>query len=204
VELLHKSEVERRLNASGDAALYIDPLLDGDQIGQVSVDLRLGYDFLVSLLTRRAFIGIVKDDPQFRGMQSYFKPTRREFGDRFMLYPGQVVIATTLEYIGLPTDVYADVLTRSSYNRLGLSLNTMIQPGFRGCFPVELLNQGPNPVELVVGSRLFQMRLFSLQAPTDYSAGAGSRKYFGDVRPTLSRAAEDADVAVLERIRERR
>jgi dCTP deaminase len=124
VELLQRSEIQRRLSLTGKGSLFIDPLLDPEQIGEVTVDLRLGCDFLVSVLTRRPFISTVKDDDGFRGIASYFRGTRREFGDRFILYPNQIALACTLEYIALPSDVYADVLTRSSYTRLGVHMNT--------------------------------------------------------------------------------
>jgi dCTP deaminase len=200
--LLHKSEIEERLSRKGDGALFIDPLLDKSQIGEVTIDLRLGCDFLVSILTRRPYIGTVKSDPNFRGVSSYFQSTRREFGDSFMLYPNQLALTTTLEFIGLPDDVHADVLSRSSYTRLGLHLNTMIQPGYRGCFPIELFNESNNPVELVVGSRIVQARLFSSAFKSAYAAAP--RKYLGNVRPTPSRAAEDPDLERLVRIREKR
>jgi dCTP deaminase len=203
MELLQKPDIQRLLGQKGNNALHIDPLLDPEQIGEVTVDLRLGCDFLVSILTRKAFIGIVRD-ANYRGIGSYFQVTRRELGDRFVLYPEQVVLATTLEYISLPDNVYADVLTRSSYTRLGIPMNTMIQPGFRGCFPVELFNQGNNPIELVVGSRVFQSRFFQIAQKADYTAGAEPRKYFGNVRPTVSRATDDFDLMKLEEIRERR
>jgi dCTP deaminase len=202
--LLHKSELERRLTLSGPEGLFIDPLLDQKQIGEVTIDLRLGCDFLVSILTRRPYIGTVKSDPSFRGVASYFQTTRREFGDSFMLYPNQLALTTTLEFIGLPEDVHADVLTRSSYTRLGLHLNTMIQPGYRGCFPIELFNENHNPVELVVGSRIVQARLFSGEFKSTYSGATSPRKYLGNVRPTASRAADDPDIERLARIREKR
>ncbi|WP_082557796.1 dCTP deaminase [Methylobacterium sp. Leaf361] len=202
MQLLHKTEIETRLAKNGPDALYIDPLLDARQVGEVTLDLRLGTEFLVSLLTRKAYIGIQKtgDDP--RGIATYFRPTRRELGDRFILYPNQVVLASTLEYIGLPNDVYADVLSRSSYTRLGVDVNTMVQPGFRGCLSIELFNHGNSPVELVVGSRVLQARLFSIGSETNYHSSAERRKYFGTVRPVTSRAPDDEDLKVLENIRE--
>lgn len=203
MELLHKTEIERRLGLADDYALRIDPLLDPKQVGEVTIDLRLGTDFLVSIHTRRAYVSLVKEEG-YRGMGSFFQATRRELGDRFVLYPHQMVLATTLEYIALPPDVYADVLTRSSYNRLGVHLSSMIQPGFRGCFPLELFNHGNNPVELVVGSRLIQTRLFKTEMDAAYVAAGRARKYFGDVRPKASRAADDPDLANLELVRERR
>lgn len=193
-------ELLERLNRDDPSGLWIEPLLDKNQIGEITVDLRLGYDFLVSIVTRRPYIGIVRDDEQFRAISTYFQPTRRELGERFILYPDQVVLATTLEYIALPSDCYADVLTRSSYNRLGISVNTMVQPGFRGCFSVELFNHGNNPIELIVGAKMFQMRLTELSDGMSY--GGLERKYFGNVRPTPSRAADDEDLLKLRSISE--
>lgn len=161
MELLHRAEIDRRLALDDDCAIRIDPLLDPKQVGEVSIDLRLGVDFLVSIHTRRAYVGLIKGELGYRGIGSFFQATRRELGDRFVLYPHQMVLATTLEYVSLPADIYADLLTRSSFNRLGIHLSTMIQPGFRGCFPLELFNHGNNPVELVVGSRLMQARFLS-------------------------------------------
>ncbi|TJV22237.1 MAG: dCTP deaminase [Mesorhizobium sp.] len=187
-----KGDFLERLGKDGPTGLWIDPLLDERQIGEVTIDLRLGYDFLVSIVTRRPFIGIARDDERFRSIASYFQPTRRELGERFILYPDQVVLATTLEYVALPSDCYADILTRSSYTRLGITVSTMVQPGFRGCFSVELFNHGNNPIELVVGAKMFQMRLTKLVDQLKY--GGLERKYFGNVRPTPSRAADDGDL----------
>ena len=195
-----RKEILERLDRDDEQGLWIEPLLDEKQIGEMTVDLRLGYDFLVSIVTRRPYIGIARDDDRFRAISTYFQPTRRELGERFILYPDQVVLTTTLEYVALPSDCYADVLSRSSYTRLGISVNTMVQPGFRGCFSIELFNHGNNPVELVVGAKMFQMRLTRL---TDGMAYGGlERKYFGNVRPTPSRAADDEDLFRLRAISE--
>lgn len=118
-----------------------------------------------------------------------------------MLYPGQTALSTTLEYIALPGNVLADIYTRSSYNRLGIQLSTTLQPGYRGAASLELFNHGNNPVELVIGSRIVQARFFQLNDELSYGT---SRKYYGDVRPTVSRAGRDPDLAILERIRAER
>ena len=200
MELLHKGEIEASLASSDSDSLFIDPLLDAGQIGAVTVDLRLGCDFLVSILTRKPSIDIGQVEGELtRGIGSYFQETRRELGEMFVLYPSQVVLATTLEYVSLPRNVYADVLSRSSYTRIGIHINTMIQPGFRGCFPLELFNHGNNAVQLVVGSRICQARLFRTPESHSYVDGKTSRKYYGDVRPTVSRADEDADIARLRK-----
>lgn len=192
---MKRVEILERFKATGAQGLRIDPLLEQSQIGEVTVDLRLGYDFLVSIVTRRPYISVNRADPDFRSIASYFQATRRELGERFILYPNQVVLSTTLEYVALPSDVYADLSTRSSYTRLGISMSTMIHPGFRGCLSVELFNHGNNPVELVVGSKMFQMCLTQISAPVSY--GGVERKYFGNVRPMPSKAPYDTDLSKL-------
>jgi len=195
---MRRAEILERLNQPEPNGLWIEPLLDPAQIGEITVDLRLGYDFLVSIVTRRPFIGLARGDNGFRSVSSYFQPTRRELGERFILYPDQIVLTTTLEYVALPVDAYADVMTRSSFTRLGIAVNTMIQPGYRGCFSIELFNHGNNPVELIVGAKMFQMRLTKLDGAASY--GGVERKYFGNVRPTPSRAADEEDVQRLARL----
>ncbi len=200
MQLLSKNQIFDSLESDDSDSLFIDPLLDREQIGEVTVDLRLGYDFLVSILTRKPYISVAHSDDNYRGLSSYFQKTRREFGEKFILYPNQVALTTTLEYLSLPSTTYADVLSRSSYTRLGIKVNTMVQPGFRGCFPIELTNQGNNAIELVVGSRVFQTRLFNLNNQSDYLAESKTRKYLANVRPIASRADIDSDIGILNKI----
>lgn len=203
MQLLGRKQFSERMKeTSPGRRLYIDPLLDESQIGEVTIDLRLGYDFLVSILTRKPYIGLDSSENGHRSTHSYFKMTRRELGDKFILYPSQVVLATTLEYVAMPSDVYADILSRSSYTRLGVHMNSMVQPGYRGCITLELFNHGNNALELIVGSRICQARLFEIDGATQYQDGANPRKYYGNVRPTPSRASMDRDVEQLAAIRQ--
>jgi dCTP deaminase len=200
MKLLTKPEIVESLDSKDDDSLFIDPLLDTSQIGAVSIDLRLGYDFQVSILTRKPSISPGIEENQ-RSIQSYFQETRRKVGETFVIYPNQLVIGTTLEYISLPTTIYADVLSRSSYTRLGVMVNTMVQPGWRGCFPLELANSGSTPIELTVGARIVQCRLSCIDDPQEYLRKDTSRKYHGDVRPTISRADKDPDLEILSKMR---
>jgi dCTP deaminase len=192
VSLLHKGEVMELLRQSNDG-LHIDPLLDPqEQIGEVSVDLRLGCDFCVSVFTRNPSLELRPSSHEGRGIPTHFQTTRRDIGDSFILYPRQVVLGTTLEYISLPRNIYADISPRSSYLRLGLTTSSHIQPGYRGCASLEMFNNGNIPIELIVGCRLVQARLFRVSGDTDYSSR--TRKYHTIVRPTLSKAGDDADL----------
>ena len=199
MSLLSNAEIKQRLNSGEAEQIFVDPILSDSQLGAVSIDLRLGCDFLVSVQSRKASVSLLKGE-LFREPSMFFQESRRDIGETFILYPSQTALSTTLEYIGLPKDVYADVSSRSSYNRLGLTLNSTFQPGFRGCVSLELFNHSNSPIELVVGSRIVQARFFSVDAATEYLSATERRKYIGHVRPTTSRAAEDSDLSLLDKM----
>ncbi|WP_458393722.1 hypothetical protein [Rhizobium brockwellii] len=75
----------------------------------------------------------------------------------------------------------------------------MLQPGYRGCISLELANHSNTPLELVVGSRLVQLRLYSISNELSYLNG-DARKYYGDVRPTVSRFDRDPDLSMLAKL----
>jgi dCTP deaminase len=194
--LLTKSDLSKRINSGTVDQVFIDPMLSEDQIGAVSVDLRLGYDFLVSVLNHKPSVSLHPADSA-SGPETFFQSARRDLGDVFLIHPSQTVLATSLEYIGLPGDVYADVISRSSYHRLGVSISSMFQPGFRGCVSLELFNHSNVPIELIVGSRIVQARFFKNENAEEYFKEGARRKYVGNVRPTISRAALDDDLEKL-------
>lgn len=191
--LLNNSEISERVNSRKPDQIFVDPLLSNDQIGPLSLDLRLGYDFLVSVFNQNPSIRLHPKD-NTSGPDAFFQSARRDLGDAFLIHPSQTVLATSLEYLGLPNDVYADVLGRSSYNRLGINVSSMFQPGFRGCVSLELFNHSNAPVELIVGSRVVQVRFFRIDSNGAPHADETPRKYFGNVRPTVSLAPMDEDL----------
>jgi dCTP deaminase len=201
MRLLTHEELVASLASTDAESIHLDPLLRPDQVGQVTVDLRLGYDFLVSVLTRSPAVELrPTPESKFRGIQTYFQETRRTLGERFVLYPHQLVLATTVEYLSLPSRIYTDISVRSSYARLGIGVSTSLQPGWRGCVPLELFNHGNTPVELVVGSCICQAKFFEIQSQVSYIREGVARKYFGSIRPVVSRAERDKDLAVLARL----
>jgi dCTP deaminase len=150
-----------RLLADPNSGLAVTPLIDADdQIGDASIDIRLGPDIIVS---RRA-TGTTAFDPSngdaFRdGLQRHQQYVRRGIGDPFHLQPGEFVIARSLEYVSLPDDISAEALGRSSWGRLGLVIATatLIQPGFKGTITLELANVGDTPLVLAVGLCIAQL-----------------------------------------------
>lgn len=194
---ISNKEIKRLIK---DKKLTIVPLLEESQIGEVSIDLRIGTDFLALHQGREAFIDATEDKIEKRPLKSHFTETRRTLGEGFLLHPAQPVLFSTLEYIKLPEDVYAILSLRSSYSRLGLTVSTIVQPGYCGCVSVEIVNSGNTPIKIMVGARFLQARLVKLDQKLNYFNSA--RKYTCQVRPMASKANEDEELKKLFRFKD--
>lgn len=121
---------------------------DDTQIQPASVDIRLGDTFSVF---ENSPDGIIRfsSKPDYKTVKS----------DTFLLLPGHFVLATTREYISLPSNVTAFVEGRSSIGRLGLFVQNAgwVDPGFEGEITLELFNAGSNAIELKSGQRVGQL-----------------------------------------------
>lgn len=179
--------------------IIIRPLLQPEQVGELSVDLRLGTDFLLSFQGRNSAIdasNYENPDPS----SSFFQETRRLVGQGFLFHPLQTVLCSTLEYIKLPENVFMSLTMRSSYSRLGLSISSIVEPGYCGCISMELTNVNNTPVKITVGSRIAQARFYRLEKGTNYFSK--DRKYICQVRPEVSLANGDAEREILKKIRD--
>lgn len=188
--------LKKEINKCLEKTLFIRPLLEESQIGELTVDFRLGYDFLVSIQGREPFIDASHNHKEtFRHTSNFFERTRRRPGENFLLHPGQTILGTSLEYVKLPSDVMMILNMRSSYSRLGLTISTIVQPGYCGCISIELTNANKNPINLTVGSRLFQARFLRVSRPINYFNT--ERKYICSVRPQVSAISTDNDLKIL-------
>ena len=145
---------ERMILSDGEIKeLLIDNLLEitpieERQIQPASVDITLGNTF--SILEDVAS-GII--DPSKPISYKTFNT------ERFLLLPGQFVLATTREYIKLPDSLTAFVEGRSSWGRLGLFIQNAgwVDPGFEGEITLELYNANRCAIELSAGLRIGQL-----------------------------------------------
>lgn len=195
---LTKLEIQALMQREEDP-LVIRPLLEDPQIGNISIDFRLGYDFFVSVQGRSSYINTSQNPCEFpSSISSFFQSTRRKIGGTFLLHPGQTVLSSSLEYVKLPKNCFLTLSMRSTYARLGLSLSTIAQPGYCGCLSLELTNASNNIINLTVGARLFQARVFSLSTESNYFSNR--RKYICQVRPELPSLNSDSDLTKLNEI----
>jgi len=142
--------------------LIISPLLDESsqaKPGQAAVDVRLGFEFCLIVASR---FGSLSEFETGLQRQSFVPLYRREFvpfGGSIVIHPHQFVLAQTLEYIRLPSDLMAYVVGRSTWGRLGLIVATAIgvHPGFAGNLTLELRNLGETPLTLYPGQPIAQL-----------------------------------------------
>lgn len=125
---------------------------DDIQIQPSSVDLRLGYDFLI--YPEDLDIIDVKD-PYFQNRLIREEAT----SSGFIIKPKQFVLATTIEYIKLPDFITAFVEGRSSLGRLGLFIENAgwVDAGFEGNITLEFYNANSIPIKIYPEMRICQL-----------------------------------------------
>ena len=127
--------------------------------------------------------------------ESWICPTRdpEEFtAASFKLFPGEVVLASTLEYVRIPREVACDLKLKSTLGRLWInhSLAGWCDPGFEGNITLELQNLGPEPFVLEAGRRIAQLIFIQMEAPprVAYGEPGSSSHYQGQTGTTRARA----------------
>ncbi|MEF7563756.1 dCTP deaminase [Bacillus infantis] len=197
MSVLSGKKISELLETEQDGSLIITPVLDKAQIGPASIDLRLSTEFKVSVPTRSPVLGVVEE-----AVDTFFQETFREFGEDFILYPNQLVLASTFEYVRLPDNISGLIITRSSLNRLGLNVSSIVQPGYAGTLTLQLSNSGECAIKLRTGMRLVQLVLYEVSDPEGSYRTNSLSKYVGDTRPVLSGIHKDNDLNILKRLKD--
>lgn len=158
--ILNEAQIRERIDEKDySRKLLVTPLLDEAQIGPASVDVRLGSSIIIP---RKAYVERqdVTDSKQAREVETrQYERIRMQYHSKFMLHPNQLILGVTFEYISLPYDVFSMILSRSSWGRLGLIVATAaaVQPGYKGCLTLELVNVSESPITLYPGLPVGQL-----------------------------------------------
>ncbi|HEX2084284.1 MAG TPA: dCTP deaminase [Solirubrobacteraceae bacterium] len=188
--LAYEDIQEARSRPALDDRLVITPLLQPEQVGSASVDVRLGTEFLQ--LRRTSGAGLdPKKQPQ-GVVEEMLERLVVPLGEGLWLHPRHFVLAATFEYLRLPSDIGAYVVGRSSWGRVGLIVATavMAHPGFTGCLTLELVNEGDSPICLYPGTRIAQLAFHRTDTATEHTYGEKD-KYFAPIGPEASRLARE-------------
>lgn len=214
--ILKTDELIRRIGRSKehhDDGLYIVPDTQPASIaasGDASLDLRLGRWLRTFRQARVSLLSIMERNgntalTHLAGTQTDEAHLSKEyfirFGNSFILHPGKFALGTTLEWIGLPSDLAGYVTGKSSWGRRGLIIETAagIHPGFRGCLTLEITNLGEVPIALVPGMKICQVMFHKALTDEKKEPRSEDRSQFaGRRRPNLGTIRPDE---ILDRLR---
>jgi dCTP deaminase len=169
--------------------IVIDPLDEGS-VQPSSVDLRLDRLFRVFLNHTMPVIDVKRD------LEDLTRLVEIQPDDAFILHPGEFVLASTYEKLGLPDDLVARIEGKSSLGRLGLLIHStagFIDAGFCGHITLELSNVANLPITLYPEMKIGQVSFLKMTTPADapYGSSAAGSKYQGQRGPTPSRYWEN-------------
>jgi deoxycytidine triphosphate deaminase len=162
-----------------------------------AMDIRLGNRFIVFEPSGIAAFDPVNPSTDPRVIQGVVE---KDWGEHFVLHPGDLVLAAAHEYISLPGDVSCLLITRSSYGRLGLVTATavLVHPYYQGCLTLELVNLGTVPLVLTPGERIAQLIFLRVFEPAH--PPAAEQKYHCPTGPEFSKIHTDHDSRIIAEI----
>lgn len=175
------SQLMESAKNGSDSGLLIVPTPNSEAIasGGASVDLRLGRWFLSVQQSRTSVIDLSAEQSiaEFEARESrmYYVP----FGEQFVVHPGRFVLASTLEWIRMPTTLGGFITGKSTIGRRGLVIETAagLHPGFSGSITLELANCGEVPIALVPGMRICQIFFHEINGgATENQTSVGGRR----------------------------
>lgn len=143
--------------------LEFTPQIDQFQIQQHSVDLRLGFSFLIPKsweITNEGRVAVKTDHLDLGQKSQRHTLVELEEGQFFDILPGEYVAVTTLEKIKLPADLMAVLYPRSSVNRRGLSIDLtgVVDAGYEGNLLIPIRNNTQSQViRMYPGERICQV-----------------------------------------------
>jgi len=201
VSILSRKEIKKRLKKPLEdlESIVITPLLD-KKFDHDAVDLRLGCYFRVPAVSTIECVKPYQDTvehypelvhkPYWRGRKKGVQKRAKEkevdnAKSTIILQPHHAVLASTLEYIKMPGDVSGEILTKSSWARIFISIASApwIHPFYRGCLTLEITNLGNVPVALPVGKPMAQLVFIKLEGRIKLEKDVIEGSYAGAVMP---------------------
>ncbi len=153
-----------------NGSLRFSPEPDTLQIQLHSVDLRLGFSFMIpkswemTERGREAFLIDYTDD------RKRFDVIELEKGQFFDILPREALIVSSLEEVCLPRDIMAVLYPRSSVNRRGLAvdLSGIVDAGYEGRLLIPVQNNTNSQVIRVYpGERFCQLVFYPLSSEAE-------------------------------------
>ncbi len=181
---------DRSIREALDAGrIVIDPLGEGC-VQPSSVDLHVDRYFRVFRNHTSRVIDVREDQEDLTELVEIPEDTA------LILHPGEFVLGSTMERVGLPDDLVARLEGKSALGRLGLLIHStagFVDAGWDGHLTLELSNVATLPITVYPGMKIGQISFLQMTTAAERpygSAGLGS-KYQGQWGPTPSRYADN-------------
>lgn len=162
-EYFNKEKLEERL--------VITPLLAPEQsLGSTSVDVRLGNELIILRKQTFPHLNVSQGERLPEQISKYQEKIRLNYHKEFVLHPHHFVLGSTFEYVSLPAGLMCYVIGKSSWGRMGLIIATAtkVDPGFKGCITLEIINDGEVPLVLYPGIPIAQLVFHYTDGPDKY------------------------------------
>jgi dCTP deaminase len=145
-----------------EGKISFSPTLDRFQLQAHSVDLRLGFTFLVPKSWHVTKKGREQLHMDFYAAErpDYFDIVELEKGQFFDLLPGEHILVSSLESVKVSDDLMAVMYPRSSTNRKGISVDQtgIVDSGYEGQLVIPIRNNTlSQTVRLYPGERFCQL-----------------------------------------------
>jgi dCTP deaminase len=168
--VLCKSEILAYLEAG---KIVINPFNPTEQVGAVSIDLRLGYQVGVFKMNGKPYIDV-------KNMDLDRETTKFMIDEKkgLTLHPHELYLGLTLENVALPNNLVGHLNGRSSLARVGVTIDVTadrVDPGWAGNLTLEIVNIGRKPVIIYPGMKIAALELLRTSRPTAKYDG----KYLG-------------------------
>lgn len=163
-------------------SLRFTPALDKFQLQPHSIDLRIGFKFILMkswTVSRKGRVALKVDYGENR---SYLETIILKSGQYFEILPGEFIGIETLESVKIPPGLMGILYPRSSINRRGLSvdLTGIIDAGYEGHLLVPVRNNTASQIiQIYPGERFCQIVLEDLARPVVKNNGRYQKKVLG-------------------------
>lgn len=128
-----------------------------------SLELRLGSEFIRYLDTGHP----IDPENSWNGVEKFET-------DKVFLEPGEFILGTTVETIGINPSIAARVEGKSTLGRLGLIVHStagFVDPGFKGNITLEMANINTRPIILRAGMKICQISFHQMSSPAERPYG---------------------------------
>lgn len=135
-------------------------------LGSFGYDLQLADEFKMFCPALTETDIFFNEDPRLDPKNVDPKDWSEFKGEHIIIPAGHFVLGRSTEYIKMPDNCVGLCLGKSTYARVGLSVNiTPLEPGWQGYLAIEIHNNSAYPAVVYAGEGIAQVLVFEGEAP---------------------------------------